>query len=185
MDTREVLRPYKKQRLGFEGVLIDIIEPNRRNGYTFGLVFASVYAPNEKIELDHSVIKMDLADFKKANLNLYGRYYFTAAIASYYKTAKILGAIALQENFMLENINLNKLREQPETELTQPTKHVMTRIDNIMLCKGELHHTKEDLLTAVMNTPNDGSVERFINDCTSYYQQAFVNGRDIERTLYA
>lgn len=185
MDTREVLRPYKKQRLGFEGVLIDIIEPNRRNGYNFGLVFASVYAPNEKIELDHAVIQMNMTDFKKAGLNLYERYYFTASIASYYKTAKILGAIALQENLMLQNINLNKLRVQPESELAQPTMHVMTRIDNIMLCKGELHHTKEGLLETVNNTPNDGSVERFINDCTTYYQQAYINGRDIERTLYA
>lgn len=185
MDTREVLRPYKKQRLGFEGVLVDIIAPNKRNGHAFGLVFASVYAPNERIELDHVVIQMDKASFKKAELILFTRYYFTASIASYFKPTSIIGAVALQENFMLQDINLNKLREVPVSHMPQPTKYVLTRIHNILLCKGELRHTEEDLIHAVFQTPNDGSVEKFINDCTKSYQQTHVNRRELEETLYA
>lgn len=185
MDTREVLRPYKKQRLGFEGVLIDILEPNRRNGYTYGLVFASVFAPNEKIELDHAVIQMDIADYKKAKLNLYTRYYFTAGIASYYKATNIMGVIAQQENFMLQNITLHKLREEPESQMTQPTMYVMKRINNIMLCKGDVRHTEGELVETVFHTDNDGSVEQFINECTESYQQANVNRREMEETLYA
>lgn len=185
MDTREVLRPYKKQRLGFEGVLVDILEPNRRNGYAYGLVFASVFAPNEGIELDHVVIQMDRVCFKKADLSLYTRYYFTARIDSYYKTVNIIGVVALQENFMLQHINLNKLREIPESKMDQPTMYVMARINNIMLCKGELRHTEEELVEKVFNTPNDGSVEQFIDECTGSYQQTVVNRRDMEEALYA
>lgn len=185
MDTREVLRPYKKQRLGFEGVLVDILEPNRRNGHAYGLVFASVYAASEKIELDHVVIQMDKVSFKKAELSLYTRYYFTARIDSYYKAVNIIGVVALQENFMLQHINLNKLREMPESQMDQPTMYVMSRIHNIMLCKGELYHTEEELIDKVFNTPNDGSIEQFIDECTSSYQQTVVNRRDLEEALYA
>ncbi|MGX1266720.1 hypothetical protein RKD55_004664 [Rossellomorea marisflavi] len=185
MDTREVLRPYKKQRLGFEGVLVDILEPNKRNGHAYGLVFASVYAASEKIELDHVVIQMDKVSFRKAELRLYTRYYFTAKIDSYYKAVSIIGVVALQENFMLQHINLNKLREMPESNLKQPTTYVMTRIHNMMLCKGELYHTKDELVRQVLMTSNDGSVEQFIDECTASYQQSVVNRRDLEEALYA
>ncbi|MCR6108564.1 hypothetical protein HXA34_19950 [Salipaludibacillus agaradhaerens] len=185
MDTREVLRPYKKKRLGFEGVLIDIYEPNRRNSYTYGLIFASVYASNEGIELDHAVIQMSVAEFKKAQMNLYTRYYFTAAIASYYKTVNIMGIIAQRESFMLQNISLHKLREVHTSQLEQPTEYVKKRIETISLCKVGLAHTKEELITMVTNIPNDGSVERFINQYTESYQQVHVNKRDLMETLYA
>lgn len=185
MDTREVLRPYKKQRLGFEGVLVDIIAPNKRNGHAYGLVFASVYAPNEKIELDHVVIQMDKVSFRKAELNLFARYYFTASVAAYFKPTYIIGAVALQENFMLQDINLNKLRELGESQMHQPTMYVMTRINNILLCKGELRHTEDDLIKTVFNTPNDGSVEKFINECTKSYQQTAVDKHELVEALYA
>lgn len=185
MDTREVLRPYKKQRLGFEGVLVDVVAPNRRNGHAYGLVFASVYAQSEGIELDHVVIQMDKADYRKAELNLYTRYYFTAGIASYFKPTFIMGTLALQENFMLQDINLHKLRELDESQIHQPTLYVMKRINNILLCKGELRHTEDDLIQTVFGTPNDGSVEKFINECTRSYQQTHVDKREVEEMLYA
>lgn len=185
MDTREVLRPYKKQRLGFEGVLVDIVAPNKRNGHAYGLVFASVYAQNERIELDHVVIEMHKADFKKTELNLFTRYYFTATINSYFKPTYIMGTVALQESFMLQNINLHKLRELDESQIHQPTMYVRKRINNILLCKGELHHTEDDLVKTVVRTPNDGSVEKFINECSKSYQQTKVTKRELEETLYA
>ncbi|WP_078598665.1 hypothetical protein [Evansella clarkii] len=185
MDTREVLRPFKRQRLGFEGVLIDIFEPNKRNGFSYGLVFASVYAPNERIELDHVVIQMSVADFKRAQLTLYTRYYFTASIESYYKVTDILGITARRESFMLQNISLHKLRELPESQLAQPTAYVMKRINNIMLCKAGPRHTEEELIDTVCRTANDGSVEQFINEYTESYQQVIVSKRDVEDALYA
>lgn len=185
MDTREVLRPYKNLRLGFEGVLVDIVAPNRRNGHAYGLVFASVYASNEGVELDHVVIQLDKARFKKVELNLFTRYYFTATITPYFKPTDILGVLALQENFMLQDINLHKLRELNESQIHQPTMYVMKRINNILLCKGELRHTEEDLIQTVFRTPNDGSVEKFINECTKSYQQTKVDRRELEETLYA
>ncbi|MEK4529773.1 hypothetical protein NST38_30685 [Paenibacillus sp. FSL H8-0104] len=60
MDTREELRPYRNRKLHFEGVLIDVIQPNSQNklnSLTYGLVFGSVYAPNEKTVLPVSLIQ--------------------------------------------------------------------------------------------------------------------------------
>ena len=185
MDTREVLRPYKKQRLGFEGVLIDIKKPNRRNGYNYGLVFASVYAPNERIELDHVVIEMGIGDFREAGFKRFTRYYFTATIASYYKVADIMGISAERENFMLIDINVNKLREAPISRMKQPTMYVTSRIDSIMLCKGQLYYTEDELISTVFNKPNNGSVERFINHATEIHQQSALNRQDMIKALYA
>ncbi|WP_454101533.1 hypothetical protein [Metabacillus sp. SLBN-84] len=164
---------------------MDIFEPNRRNGYTYGLVFASVYAPNEKIELDHAVIKMAVVDFKKASVNLYTRYYFTAEIASYYRPTKILGIMAEQEKFMLQEIRVHKLREAAESKMLQPTMYVINRIQNILLFKGEPRHTEDELMDIVYSTPNDGSVERFINEYTSSCQRVSINKLDLLETLYA
>lgn len=55
---REILKPYVGLRLNFEGVLVNINHANKRNGYHCGLVFASIYAKNEILELDHAVIKI-------------------------------------------------------------------------------------------------------------------------------
>lgn len=185
MDTREELRPYKKQRLGFEGVLINITEPNRRNGFTYGLIFASIYAPNEKIELDHAVIMIDKAQYAKINVQLFKRYKFTAQVALYHKTVNVLGVSALQENFMLQRININKIEEIQESALSQPTRFVMTRINNMMMSKaGNLQHTTEQLLEIVENTANDGSVERFITECTQAYQRKKINRSDMIDVLY-
>lgn len=185
MDTREELRPYKKQRLGFEGVLIDIIYPNRRNGYLYGLVFGSIYAPNEKIEVDHAVIQMDQLSFKKAGLELFNRYYFTAVVKSYFKLTNILGVMAERENFMLAEINLNKLKEFPVSYIEQPTMFVQNRINSIMMCKGDNPFTKEWLMEQVLRLPNDGSVEEFIDDCSRRNQQSHVGRHDMINILYA
>lgn len=186
MDTREVLRAYKKQRLGFEGVLINVIEPNRRNAYTYGLVFASVYAPSQNIELDHVVIKIDRKSYSQANFEEFKRYYFTAEVAMYYKTAYFNGIAAKQENFMLQNINPYKVREIETSELPQPTQYVMTRINNIMHCKtSTIRHTEQELIDIVFETPNDGSVERFIDGYTRTYQHSRVSKFDMIETLYS
>lgn len=185
MDTREALRPYSKQRLAFEGVLVDVIKPKRRNGYTYGLVFASVYAPHENIELDHAVIQMEMPKFHKSNMSLGKRYHFTAYIGMYLKPARILGAYVHQENFMLQHLNLYKLREKPESQMVQPTMYVLNSINNLMMCRQNTRYTEGGLVARVLDMPNDGSVETFIDDLTGKHQQSKVNVHDINDTLYA
>lgn len=192
------MRPYKKKRLGFEGVLIDIIEPNSRNGYSYGLIFGSVYAPNEHVEIDHAVIKVSKYDFNLItsylNFECFKHYHFTAQIATYYKVAYFEGLStkgepyveAKKENFMLQNLNAAKIEPITEPHLTQPTIYVNRRIDNIMLCKtSPVRHTKEQLLGIVANLPNDGSVEHFINTYTQSYQYTKVSEYDLINTLYS
>lgn len=185
-DRREILRPYKHKRLGFEGVLIDLIEPNRRNGYTYGLVFASVYSASQNIELDHAVIKMGIAEFNQANLDLFERYYFTAVVKNYYKTGYILGIAAKIECFMLADINPHKIQKLNMSKLQQPTAYVINRIDNVLISKIIApRHTKEELIEHVLNMPNDGSVERFINEYTQSYQNVEITKYEVINTLYA
>lgn len=186
MDKREVLRPYKKQRLGFEGVLVHIMQPNKRNGYTFGLVFASVYAPNEQIEIDHVVIEMDRASFGLTRLELFKRYGFTAKVSAYQKAGPILGILVQQECFMLEKINPKKMVELEESKIPQPTEYIKTRIKNVMLCKHTpVEHTEEELVTMVQNMPNDGRVEEFMNEYTRRYQGKKVDSFDIIQAIYS
>lgn len=184
METRENLRPFKKQRLCFEGVLIDIVTPQKKNKHQYGLVFGSVYAPNENVELDHAVIQISKEQFEKAKLERYTRYMFTAEVAPYFKLTRIMGVSVNQENFMLKDINFNRLKESHFSHMAQPTAYVMRRIQTMVLYKGELKPSKNELLEAVLNTPNEGSVERFINECTESYQRTHVNQKDLEEVLY-
>lgn len=185
MPTREALRPYRKKRLAFEGVLISIIEPNRRNGYTYGLVFGSVYAPNEQIELDHAVIRIQKRTFRATLVTLFKRYRFTAQVDRYHKVVNVLGADVLQENFMLQNLNTRTLKKINTTQLTQPTQYVLNRIQNVMMCKTqEIRHTEEELLAIIFQTPNDGSVEKFIEQYAKTYQHRKIDEFEMIEVLY-
>lgn len=183
-ERREALRPYKHQRLGFEGVFIHVIPPMKRNGYKYGLVFASVYAPNEQIEIDHVVIQMNPAEYHACDLELFSRYYFTAEVGTYFKTGFIMGTIAQQEYFMLKDINTHRLEKIESSHMTQPTAYVRARIKTTLRCKTTPPmHTEKQLLEIVTNLPNDGSVERFINEYTQLYQHERYTKHDIIQML--
>lgn len=187
MEKREVLRPYKKQRLAFEGVLINIIQPNKKNSYLYGLVFASLYAANENIQLDHAVIEMDKASFAKSKLEMFKRYRFTAQVGVYQKTGPILGVPVLQECFMLQYINAAKITEETESQIEQPTVYTQTRIQNILHSKSktaQLRYTREQLIEIVTTMPNDGSVEQFMCVYTRSHQVVKVDSSEIIRTVY-
>jgi len=184
-DKRELLRPYKGQRLGFEGVLIEILQPNARNDYTYGLVFASVYAPTVQIELDHVVIRINRGEYNTLNLERYTRYYFTARVTKYYKTVHVLNTPVVQENYMLERINTNKMVQLSTSQLTQPTVYTMNRIQNVLLSKViKPQHTEEQLLDIVTGLPNDGKVEQFIDQYTDRYRNVTMNKSEIIDALY-
>jgi len=184
LDTREVLRPYKNRRIGFEGVLIDIIRPSDKNAYHYGLVFGSVYAPNERIELDHSVIQVTKSTFMEIEVHLYQRYYFTADIEKYYKAVRVLGVPVLRDSFMLTNIRSHKITRRDSAQLAQPTMFTLNRIRNILSCKtSEINHTEQDVLDVIAKLPNDGAVEKYINEYTSSYQRG-LSMNDILDVLY-
>lgn len=184
-DKREILRPYRGQRLGFEGVLIDIVKPNPRNKYAYSLVFASLYAPEEKIELDHVVISITKAEFNTIHLELYTRYYFTAEVTKYFKTVHILGTPVKQENFMLDRLNIYKMVERTTSDLNQPTIYTMNRIQNVLLSKViEPEHNEEELLQIINDIPNDGKVEQFIEEYNKRYQNVALNKLDMIDALY-
>lgn len=185
MGQREELQPYKHRRLGFEGVYVEHIKPSKRNGETYGLVFASVYAKNENIELDHVVIKIDRHEFIKAKMEKYKRYSFSAKIGTYYKTAYILGIPAKRENFMLTDLNLKKLSVRDESDLKQPTRYVNTRITSILTNNAtRKNHTRSELNDVILTIPNDGKVEGFMAEFTRAYQNKALNLHDIIDALY-
>lgn len=187
MEKRSALRPYKKQRLFFEGVLIHIILPNKKNGYTHELVFGSLYAPNEQVELDHAVIAIDNGTFQLNKFELFKRYTFTAKVAIYRKTGPIMGIPVQQECCMLEQINPNKIHMVETSHLTQPTLYIQTRIRNILSSKSEtaqMRYSKDELLDIVTTRPNDGSVEQFMSVYTKSHQVAKIDAFDIIKVVY-
>lgn len=187
MEKRSALRPYKKQRLLFEGVLIHVIPPNKKNGYTHGLVFGSLYAPNEDIQLDHAVIEIDKGTFVYNKFELFKRYSFTAKVTSYHKTGPIMGIQVKQECFMLEHINPNRIEKIEESRIAQPTLYIQTRIRNILASKCEnvqVRYTEEQLNEIVTTMPNDGQVEEFMSVYTKSHQIAKVDAFDIIKAVY-
>lgn len=187
MEKRSALRPYKKQRLSFEGVLLHVIPPNKKNSYTHGLVFGSLYAPNEDIELDHAVIEVDNGTFVLNKFELFNRYTFTAKVALYRKTGPIMGIPVQQECFMLEQINPNKIQLVEESRLVQPTLYIETRMRNILASKSQVaqvRYTEEELLDIVTTMPNDGSVEQFMSVYTKSHQVVKIDSGEIIKAVY-
>lgn len=185
IDTRDALRPYKNERLGFEGVLIEITQPNKKNQYSHGLVFASLYSPDRKIELDHVVMKCSQTSLESANLELFTRYYFTAEVGSYRKTINLLGIPAQQEHFMLCNINMRKITPIETSKLAQPSQYIVNRINNVMATKHrQPNHTERELYAHVHALPNDGTKEQFIEEYARSFQSKKMTSLDVVNTLY-
>ncbi|MGC6589066.1 hypothetical protein ACPV3A_29495 [Paenibacillus sp. Dod16] len=183
MDTREELRPYRNRKLGLEGVLIDVIQPNVQNKQTYGLVFGSVYAPNERIELDHVVIKVNKYAYEASNVKLFKRYRFTAFVESYWKVKKIEGIEALTECYMLIRPHVIEVMEN--SNLQQPTQFVKSRVESFMKYKTScIHHTEAELFEMISHLKNNGDVEEFIGTYARRYQHKKVTQHDIINTIY-
>lgn len=184
LNTREELQPYRNRKLVFEGVLIDVIQPNALNKQTYGLVFGSVYAPNERIELDHVVIKVNKYAYQASNVKLFNRYRFTAFVESYKKVKKFEGIEALTESYMLVRPHIIEAIES--SNLQQPTQFVKSRIERVMTCKTSyIRHTEAELYEIISNLKNDGDVEEFIGNYTRRYQHKKVTRHDIIKTIYS
>lgn len=185
IDTRDALKPYKGQRLGFEGVLIQVNPPNKKNSYSYGLVFASLFCPDRQIELDHVVIKTNITAYENVEMELFSRYYFTAEVGSYQKTINLLGIPAQQENFMLHKINMQKITPVETSQLTQPSQYIQTRVNNVVNSKTKkIPHSEAELYAIIDEQPNDGSKEQFIEEYSQAFQSKRLNALDVVNALY-
>lgn len=184
LDTRrEVLKPFLNKRLRFEGVLIDVIEPSIKTNNQYGLVFASLYAKNEKIELDHAVIKIRPKKFKKANFEKYSRYTFTAGIDHYHKLEFILDIPTQRRHYMLTDINIYKMSIITTSDLEQPTAYVHTRASYIdyQEKQNKKHHPIEE---HIKHLKNDGSIEKSINIHLEKYKKQKINEKNTTKNFY-
>lgn len=188
MIIRENLRPYKHQRLRFEGVLTEITEPCKRNGNTYNLLFVSLYAKNENIHIDHAFIKVTPHEYRQlqrmAGLALYTRYEFTAYIQSYYKTIIVERIPAQSEDFMLTDLNPKKVTELPVSNCKQPTLFVANRMKRIVNAINNQLYDEQQLTRTIHELPNNGSVEKHINQLNEQRQHRLLNKQQIIKKLY-
>ena len=175
---REILKPYVGLRLNFEGVLVNINHANKRNGYHCGLVFASIYAKNEILELDHAVIKIHPKKLKCLNLRCYTRYTFTAEIGTYHKVEKVLSIPTEVKYYTINNINTNKIAIMQTSNLTQPTKYVKTRLGHIAK-----HDNQSN--TNILALRNDGSIEKHVDQYLESFRKHKITKNDIITALYS
>lgn len=164
-------------RLNFEGVLVNINHANKRNGYHCGLVFASIYAKNEILELDHAVIKIH-PKTKRFKLTMLYTLQFYAEIGTYHKIEKILSIPTEVKYYTINNINTNKIAIMQTSNLTQPTKYVKTRLGHIAK-----HDNQSN--TNILALRNDGSIEKHVDQYLESFRKHKITKNDIITALYS
>lgn len=176
---REILKPHVGRRLSFEGVLINIQGANKRSKHHCGLVFASIYAKNENIELDHAVIKIHPQKIKHLNLERYRRYTFTAEIYVYHKAEELLGVLTQRRYYTLTDINLKKLQPTNITHLTQPTKYVQSRLARLCRYDDKVFPEKN-----ILSLINDGTIEKTVDQKLAKTQRERITKTSMISALY-
>lgn len=162
-DNREILRAHKGKRLVFEGVLIAVYKPSHLRDQ-FQLVFASVAALHEHVEIDHIVVHTDKNPYHVSrNLGVGKRFRFAANVAPYKKVQHLLEQPAQTENYMLVDINFHRVETQATSTLMQPTEFVRNRAKTV--AAHDLCPYDQDELTAIALTyPNDGAIESYFEE---------------------
>lgn len=162
-DNREILRRYKNQRLAFEGVLIAVRQPiNPREEYR--LIFGSVAAIHEPVELDHVVIHTPYNPYQQPNtLGVGKRFRFKATVCSYKKVQEMLYQPAQVENFELTQVDIKRVEHANISTIAQPTLFVRNRAASIAL-RPECPHTADDLIAMALTYPNDGAIEYYFEE---------------------
>lgn len=162
-DNREILRTYKGKRLVFEGVLIAIYRPSAvREQYQ--LVFASVAALHQHIELDHIVVHTDKSPYNLSKtIGVGKRYRFAGDVTPYKKVQQLLHQPAQTENYMLTNINLGRLETQATSTLMQPTEFVRNRVRSVA-AHPACPYDKDELTAIALTYPNDGAIESYFEE---------------------
>lgn len=181
MTRRLALAPYVGQRLYAEGILIDINKPNKKNGHTFGLVFASITLPNEKLELDHVVIPVTKAFINKQKPVIFTKYAFTACVSSYTKLSRLQGVLVNIDAYQLKDINAKRFdkisAKKPKLSLFLENK--LKKID-----QHQYHHLNTHALRTILLKKNEGEREEYMMQLTLTLQKRSVTRADILNELY-
>lgn len=180
---RYQLAPYFNQRVCVRGVLIDIIAPSAKNKNKPGLVFASVRLPNEQIELDHVVIQVDNSFLNRTDIQLFKTYQFTAVVKKYFhnKYDHELKFTIMAENYQLVNINENRLKTYNERNQAF-SSYQKQRIEDIAQ-RQDIPYSKEQAIDVLIELPNNGSREKWLDDIKRTYRKNTLSKRKIQRTL--
>lgn len=171
-DNREILRRYKNQRLAFEGVLIAVRQPiNPREEYR--LIFGSVAAIHEPVELDHVVIHTPHNPYQPPRtLGVGKRFRFKATVASYKKVQDLLYQPAQVENFELTCVDLKRIEHADASHLAQPTQFVKNRAESIAL-RDACPFSADELIDMALTYPNDGAIEYYFEEWRQFTNPTF------------
>lgn len=175
--TREILKPYVGTRHLCQAILIDEIEPNKRNRYQEAGVFASIYLPKLDIELDHSVIEIPGKIKDRHDLMLYHKYEFTVEVSTYTTTKVINNIKALGTKYQLTNMSIAKFKEIDPTTPDKLSLYLTNRL--IRFNTQERQSLEQHLLTLP-----EGQREALMERTTRRRQRRTLNKHHIIKTLY-
>lgn len=181
VDQRSILEPHVGKRVFVEGVLIDITTPNKKNHFTYGLVFASVNLPNEKLELDHVVIPVKKDFTQLHELKIYTKYGFSALVDTYEKTKNIEGVLVQAKAYQLNNINKNRFNESVPLHGKPLSIYIQNRLRRLSIMKLPIDI---DQLGTVLQKKAQGEREQYIGQLTTTLQKTNVTQANILDTLY-
>lgn len=180
-DRRLTLEKHVGKRLLVEGILIDIHQPNQKNGYKYGLVFASVHLPNEKDQLDHVVIPVNKQFIMIHEPTRFKKYRFTALVESYTKINYLYGIAAHVKAYQLNNINTRRFDEMD----TIYSPHLSYYIQNTLrrLDTSNLPININELSIIILNK-KEGQREKYLNQLTMTLRKPTVTKAEILDKLY-
>lgn len=175
--NREILKPYVGTRHLCQGILIDLIEPNKRNRHKRSGVFASIYLPKLDIELDHSVIILPgkLKDIE--DLELFKKYEFTIEVNTYTTTKIINNIKALGTKYQLTNISTTKFKQIDPMKPDDLSVYLNNRLIRFKYTE------RESLKKHILTLP-EGQREAFIEKLTGRKQRRTLNKHNIIKELY-
>lgn len=181
VDQRSILEPHVGKRLFVEGILIDITSPNKKNHYTYGLVFASVNLPNENLELDHVVIPVKKDFTQLHDLKIYTKYGFSALVDTYEKTKSIEGIFVQAKAYQLNSINRNRFYEAAPLNGKPLSLYLQNRLRRLNQMNLPIDI---DQLGTVLQKKAQGEREQYMGQLTTTLQKTNVTQANILDTLY-
>lgn len=181
MSKREELAPYNNERLYVEGVLIDITKPNKKNHHKAGLVFGSVYLPNEDIELDHIVIAVPETFTRNKEIELFNKYGFTAEVGSYYKKKNILGTLASVKAYHLQDINSRRFETIEPVVKSDLSRYLKNRLSSLHRRGVPVDMTE---LNYALREKKEGERELYLKKIMMTLNKKDVTHADIMNAIY-
>lgn len=181
MSRREELSQFVNERLYVTGVLIDINKANKKNKYRTGLVFGSVYLPNEDIEIDHIVIAVPESFVVKNSLKLYDKYGFTAKVGTYNKQRYILNTPVSTKSHHLTEINQNRFEKLKPNKPEDVSRHIKNRLSSFH--KNDVPINMSAINTVLRNL-KEGERERYLNNISMTTRRKNVSHADILESIY-